>query len=276
MNRLLAFSALPLVLAAGLVGAGGVQRTAAAAAQPGTTCLLGILCLGGGSPSPSASPSPSPASTSPAPSTSPTGMSPSPAGVSPSPTASPSGRPSPGPSTGPTASGSPSPSAGPTRSGGTGASGKHATAAAGLVAATATSVLTAGAATLANFQYVGTVNMPVTGGGTVTMMEFTADTITLSGGVTFSVTQNGVTAVESSSTLAFSGAVTLYATQLSGSVLGLQLTFTPSTASTIVLQLINLLGSLPVSITLTNVTTDQPLVTAGSVVYTPLSLGFGG
>ena len=84
----------------------------------------------------------------------------------------------------------------------------------------ATTVLSAGSATFTNFTYAGNVDMPAAGAGTVTMMEFTADSITSSGGVTRSVTQNGATAVETSNTRDFSGGVTFYATQMSGSLLG--------------------------------------------------------
>jgi hypothetical protein len=139
-----------------------------------------------------------------------------------------------------------------------------------------------GSATLANFSYVGNVTMPVAGGQPVQMMEFTADSITLAGGVTDSVTQvspaGTATTVTSTPTMTFSGSVTLYATQLSGSVAGITptITFTPSTVSAVLLQIANALGSILPSITLTNVTTDQPLVTAGSLQTGGLSLGFGG
>lgn len=139
-------------------------------------------------------------------------------------------------------------------------------------------MLTAGSATFTNLTYQGNVDMPVGGGGTVTMMKFSADTITLSGDVTFSVTQDGATVVQKGSTFAFSGGVTFYATQLSGSLLGQQLTFTPSTADSIFLTLLlnPVTATVIPSITLTNTTTDQPLSIAGSVQYIPLNVGFGG
>lgn len=282
MRRLVAFSVLPVALAAGVIGVGGVQRAAAASAAPeqSSSCILGIVCLPSGSPSssPSASPTsagPSPTSTSPSPVPSAsTGPAPSPSAdpapsVTPTGSASPSGSPSPTPS----ATGSRKP-----------ASRKHvaqrrAAATAGLVVSSAVTVLSAGSATFTNLIYDGNVDMPEAGGGTVTMMKFTADAITLSGDVTFSVTQDGVTAVQSGDTFAFSGGVTFYATRMTGSapVLG-QLTFTPSTISAVFLTLVGnpVTDTLIPSLTLTNTSADQPVSIAGSVRYTPLSVGVGG
>jgi len=276
MMRLLAFSAVPLVLAAGMLGASGAQLVAAAAPQASPTCVLGIVCLPGDSSSPTSGPSSSP-------SPSPTSASPSPTTGSPSPTASPTASPGPAPSgggPGPSASDTPSASTSPSasatvKSGApkrkTRAAAKLAAATPGLVASSATSVLTAGSATVSGFIYVGNVDMPVAGGGTVTMMEFTAHSMSLAGGVTDSVTQGGMTTQTTSPELDFGANVTLYATSLSGSLLALPVTFTPSTAS----QLTNLLTGLT-TITLTNVTTDQPLVTAGSLQTSSLSMGSGG
>lgn len=268
MNRLLAFTALPVALAAGML-----PSVAVASPTPSQTCILGIVCLPGGSPSPTASPSsPAPGPSSPTPS-------PTSASTGPSPTGSPSAGPTP---VTPTPSGtspgaaSPSPSAtgtGKHRSRKPKAKAKSAAAAASLVASSATSVLTAGSATLSGFTYQGNVDMPVAGGGTVTMMEFTADSMTLAGGVTDSVTQDGVTTQTSSPELDFGGNVTLYATQLSGSLLGVPVTFTPSTVSQVLLSVANLITGV-VPITLTNVTTDQPLVSAGSLQTGSLSMGF--
>lgn len=279
MKRLVAFSMLPVALAAAVLGVGGVQRASAAAAAPeaSPTCILGILCLPSGSPSSSASPttgSPSPTSASPSPTTSTsTGPGPSPS-AGPTPSATPSGSASPGGSAGPTpsATGSKKP-----------ASRKHAAvrrvaASPGLVLSDATTVLSAGSATFTNFVFAGNVNMPVAGGGTVAMMKFTADTITLSGDVRFSITQDGESVVQTGDTFAFSGGVTFYATKLSGSVLGLPLTFTPSTADAVFLSLLAnpVTATVIPSLTLTNTSADQALSVAGSVRYIPLSVGFGG
>jgi len=123
-----------------------------------------------------------------------------------------------------------------------------------------------------HFAYAGNVTLPVGGGGSVSMMKFTADSITLAGSVTDTVTQSGTTTVTSSPTLAFSGGVTLYATKLTGSLLGVPLTFTPSTVSAVLLTIASVLTS-SATITMTNVTTDQPVVIAGALQTGQLSIG---
>ncbi len=272
MSRLLALTVLALALSAGMLTATGAQRAGAAtASQPSSICILGIICF----PGPSSSPTPSPSTPTPSPST------PAPAPSLPVPLPSPTiGLPVPtATSSGPTAPGSPagaSPSAsGTPKTGSKKAVQKEASAPQGLVASTAASVLTAGSATMSGFVYQGNVNMPVAGGGTVPMMKFTADSLTLAGGVTDSVSDGGAATVTTSPTLAFSGGVTLYATKLSGSLLGVPVTFTPSTISGILLSVANLLTS-QVPITLTNVTTDQPLAIAGALQTGPLTIGLPG
>lgn len=240
MRRLLTLTALSLALVAGLLGATGAGRASAAtasasASQPNQFCILGICFGSPPSPSPSASASPS---SSPLPSVSPPG--------------------------GSSASGTAKP-------GSKQAAQKNATADPGLVASAATEVLTAGSASLAHFSYAGNVTLPVGSGGTVSMMKFTADSITLAGGVTDTVTQGANSTVTSSPTLAFSGEVTLYATRLSGSLLGVPLTFTPSTVSAVLLTIANVLTS-NTTITMTNVTTDQPIVIAGALQTGALSI----
>jgi hypothetical protein len=275
-HRMLAVAAMPAVLVAGLLGTGGAAK-AAPSPQSGGNCILGILCLP--SPSPSASPSPSPTTPSPAPSATPS-SGPS-ASVSPSasPSASPSGAAS--PSSTPSASASASPSASGTSTSPKSASSKNSKAArkraaapSDLIASAAASVLTAGSATLTDFKYQGIVSMPVSGGGSEQMLEFTASSADLSGDVTVSVTQDGLTTDTVSPTLGFSGGMTLYATQLCGSIYGLvPKCFTPSTSSAILLELANLLTGI-VPITMTDVTTDQPLTTAGALQTGSLVIGF--
>ena len=277
MRRLLAVVALPVVLAAALVGVTGAQRAMAAPAA-GQGCILGIICI----PS-SPTPTPSPSASSPA------------------------GTPAPSPSLGlplPLPSLGPSPSipasilptgvlpsgvvpglngASPTAASSAGQ--KNAAAAPGLVASAATSVLTAGTANITGFHYVGNVNVPVAG-GTQSMMEFTADSVDLSGTVTVTVTQDGTTVTTVSASQDFSDGVTLYATQLSGSLQaasglpGVPLTLSPSTVTVAnllklpnagELQLANLVtGAIP--LTMTGVTTDQLLISGGTQVTTQLSM----
>jgi len=111
------------------------------------------------------------------------------------------------------------------------------------------------------------------GGGTQQMMEFTASSATLAGGVTVTVTQDGQNTVTTSPTLGFSGGMTLYATKLCGKLAGVPLCFTPSTVSAVLLSIANLLtGVLP--ITLTDVVTNQPLALAGGLQTGSLNIGF--
>jgi hypothetical protein len=146
-------------------------------------------------------------------------------------------------------------------------------------------VLTAGTANITGFHYVGNVAVPIAG-GTQQMMEFTADSIDLSGNVTVTVRENGSTVTTVSATQDFGDGVTLYATELSGALEavsglpGVPLDFTPSTitAANLLklpnvgeLQLANLItGAIP--LTLTGVTTDQLLISGGTQVTTQLSM----
>jgi hypothetical protein len=251
VRRPLTVTALSLALVAGIlgtVGAGGAS--AATRSQPAQTCILGI-CFG-----PTSSPTPAPSASS---SASPNPL-PLPSVSLPVGTSLPASLPA-----GPSASGT-------AKANGKKAVQKNASADPGLVASAATEVLTAGSATLAHFAYAGNVTLPVGGGGSVSMMKFTADSITLAGGVTDTVTQGGTTTVTSSPALAFSGGVTLYATKLTGSLLGVPLTFTPSTVSAVLLTIASVLTS-GATITMTNVTTDQPIVIAGALQTGQLSIG---
>ena len=151
---------------------------------------------------------------------------------------------------------------------------KHAAAPSAVTASCADSVLTAGSVTLTDFQYKGIVSMPVSGGGTEEMMEFTASSADLSGDVTVSVTQGGLTTDTSSPSLGFSDGMTLYATKLCGNLFGvLPICFTPSTVDAVLLSIANLLTA-ATPITMTDVTTDQPLTTAGALSTGSLTIGF--
>jgi hypothetical protein len=250
VRRPLTVTALSLALVAGIlgtVGAGGAS--AATRSQPAQTCILGICFGPSSSPTPTLSASSSPANPLPLPSVA------LPVGTS-LPASLPAG----------------ASASGTVKANGKKAAQKTASADPGLVASAATEVLTASAATLAHFAYAGNVTLPVGGGGSVSMMKFTADSVTLAGSVTDTVTQSGTTTVTSSPTLAFSGGVTLYATKLTGSLLGVPLTFTPSTVSAVLLTVASVLTS-SATITMTNVTTDQPIVIAGALQTGQLSIG---
>jgi Family of unknown function (DUF6114) len=214
----------------------GSPGTSDAPAAPQPVCILWIFCF----PSPSPSPTPTP-----------------------SPSASVPGIPGvpgvrlPGPS--PSASPTPAP--------------KNAAGTPGLMAATAASVIKAGSAELTDFAYQGTATLP-TASGKVQVMKFTATALTLSGGVTATVSQGGATTTTASSALDFSGGVVLYATQLSGCLRPLCVTLTPANVLTGLLKLLGPVTS-NVSLTLTSVTTDQPLVMAGVLQASGLDISLG-
>jgi hypothetical protein len=273
-HRTLAVAAMPALLVAGLLGTSGVAK-AASTPQSSGTCILGIICPPSASPSPSATPTSSSAPTpTPSASTAPS----APASPSPTPSAGRSGTAAPTPST--SASASPSPSGTSTSAAksagakGKKAAQKDAAAPSAVTASAASSVLTAGSVTLTDFQYQGNVSMPASGGTTEEMMEFTASSADLSGDVTVSVTQGGLTTDTTSPTLAFGDGMTLYATKLCGKLLSFgPLCFTPSTASAVLLSITNLVTA-AAPITMTDVTTDQPLTTAGTLQTGSLTLGF--
>jgi hypothetical protein len=220
---------MPAVLVGSLLGGPTAARHVT---QPhhARGCVLWILCWPSPSPSPAQSQAPLPAPTLP------------------------------GLPALPVPGASPAPDPGPP---GTSTPAKVAQADPGFAASTAVSVITAGSATLNGLAYQGTAKVPVNG-GTQTMMKFTLNSMTLSGGVTATVTENGQTTITRNSTLAFSGGVTLYATKLSGDLLGIPVTLTPSSVVSLLLQVLKTLTPL-VPVTLTNVTTDQPLVLAGAL-----------
>jgi len=261
VRRLLAVATLSVFAAVALVGVTGA-RQAMAAPRAGQGCILGIICFP--SPSASAAPTPSPSLPIPIPSI---------------------GLPLPGSSASPVVTipgaGTKSGTASPTASS-TSGTPKNAADPSGLTASDATAVLTAGTANITGFHFVGNVDV-ATAAGSQRMMEFTADSIDLSGTVTVTVTQDGVTVTTVSASQDFSDGVTLYATELSGDLEGLpvaSLDLTPSTITVAnllklpnagLLQLANLVtGAIP--LTLTGVTTDQLLISGGTPVTTALSM----
>ena len=78
----------------------------------------------------------------------------------------------------------------------------------------------------------------------------------------------------SNSSLGFGGGVVLYATKLSGSLLGIPITLTPGTVVTVLLTLLNSLTPL-VPVTMTNVTTDDFLVASDSLQANDLTITSG-
>lgn len=276
MRRLAALAAVPL-LAAGLVAfTGGHALAAAQADQPtaGQQCILIIFCLpspGGATPSPGSSaaalPSPSvsatvpsgvPSSAAPTPTTGATGT---PSASAPADATPSAGSPSPADSPSPTGSASPTPT-----------QPKDATAASGLVVPNVTWTMTVGSATMNGFVYKGNVDLPLAGGGTIQMMEFTVSSMTMSNVVT-KISENGQTGTETDASFSASG-VTLYATQLTGDIYGIPLpvTFTPTTALTALLKITNPATGTVLPISMTNVTADQAVILAGQAQKTTVGV----
>ena len=238
MTRRLAFAVMPLALVALILpGHAASAARPAAATQPGCIIPVPILC-----PSPSPTPTPS-ASSSPAPSADPTAS----ADPTPSPGASPTG--------------SPSPSASGSRRK---ASSVKAAVSAGLQVSEAQFTLVTGSALLLGASYKGVAQVPTASGKAVPMMEFTMNSLTLDGVPTLTVTQGGVSSVTSGSSMQFTGSVVLYATQLSGDLLGVPVTLTPSSPLATILQLLKSVTPL-VPLKLTNVTTNQPYISSNSL-----------
>jgi hypothetical protein len=296
-RRALTLATLPLVMAAGVVGGQAALASTTQALKPAQTCILGIICLGGGGGS-SSLPTCLPTAL---PTTLPTALPTSilkklkalpqclasalptrlpavpglPTSVPGLPTSLPTvpGLPTSLPSgvaTLPGQAGSGTSGSGPGKgkSGAKDPKAKSASGGYGLVAPAAISVLSGDSATLVDFKYAGNAKVPTAAGGTVTMMKFTASSLTLSGHAQDVVTEDGVTATTSSPTMALNGSVVLYATRLSGTLEGVPLTFTPTTVSEVLLHLASFLTS-HATITMTSVTTDQALATADSLTYEP-------
>ena len=106
------------------------------------------------------------------------------------------------------------------------------------------------------------------------MMKFTMSSLTLAGDVRATVTQNGQTTVTTNSSLGFNGGVVLYATTLSGRLLGVPITLTPGNVITVLLKVLNTLTPL-VPVTITNVTTNDFLVASDSLQANDLNITSG-
>jgi hypothetical protein len=229
---------MPLALVALMLpGHAASAARPAAAIQPGCVIPVPILC-----PSPSPTPTPS-ASGSPGPTPS--------ADPTPSAGASPTGSPTP----------DPSPSASGRRRK---ASSVKAAASAGLQVSEAQFTLVTGSALLLGAAYKGVAQVPTASGNPVPMMEFTMNSLTLDGAPTLTVTQGGVSSVTRGSSMQFTGSVVLYATQLSGDLLGVPVTLTPSSPLATILRLLKSVTPL-VPLKLTNVTTNQPYISSSSL-----------
>jgi hypothetical protein len=106
------------------------------------------------------------------------------------------------------------------------------------------------------------------------MMEFTLRSVTLAGHPALTVRQRGSVATTSALMLSFSGNVVLYATRLSGDLLGARVTLTPSSPQSLVVRMLGPLtrGS---TVTMTHVVTDQPIAFAAASRWDSFRIGVG-
>jgi hypothetical protein len=289
MKRLAMLAAVPLLVAGLMAFTGGRASAVSQAAQPtpSQTCILVIICFPAAS-----SPSPTPSASTAAPSSSPSASAAVPSGAAssavPTPTVGLTGTPAASASASATPSaGSPSPTGSPSASPSpTPTQPKDASAAAGLVVSNVTWTMSVGSASMTGFTYKGNVNLPLAGGGTIQMMEFTVASMSLSNAVT-QISENGQTGTETDGSFSASG-VTMYATQLSGtlvaaagiSVPGIPLSFTPSTLTVANLLKLPNIGELQLAdlitssttLTLNNVTADQTVILAGQAQKTTIGV----
>ena len=254
-----------LVLLPALALGGVVHLTAATATatDPSPSGSASPTASASASPSAAASPSTSaPAPPSPSASAPPAPSSSASAGSGASGSASPGTGASPGPSTGASSSATsstspaPSPSSTPTGS------------PPPFAVSTAQSTLTASSASLTGFAYDGVVSVPTTS-GSVQMMEFSATSIDLSG-AQLAVSEGGVTMTTSASMLHYDGNVVLYATELSGNLLGSPITITPSTPLATIQQALGQANASPLQ--MTNMTTRQPYTSATALIADSLQI----
>jgi hypothetical protein len=134
------------------------------------------------------------------------------------------------------------------------------------VASAVPAVLTAGSAKLVGLAYDGVAEVPRSSGGPVQMMKFSLRSVTLTGSPTLTIHQNHSIATTSTSLLSFSGNVVLYATRLSGDLLGVPLTITPSSPLSLVLRLLSPLTR-GLTVTMTHVVTNQPVTTSAASTW---------
>jgi hypothetical protein len=155
------------------------------------------------------------------------------------------------------------------------ASSARAPASAGLMVSDLQFSLVTGSAQLLGAAYKGVVQVPTARGRTLPMVEFRMNSLTLDGTPTLTVVQGRGSAVTSATSMHVTGNVVLYATQLSGDLLGVPVTLTPSSPLATVLQLLNSVTPL-VPLKLTNVSTQQPYISADSLQIPGLQINANG
>jgi len=132
-----------------------------------------------------------------------------------------------------------------------------------VVAYTAPVVLSAGSARVTRFAYRGVATLPAAGGGSVRLMKFTATSFAAAGGIKGTITQGGHTTTLTASSLDFGGGITLYAARFSGRLLGVPVTLTPGSATSVLLHLLQSVTP-AAPLTMTDVVANQPVLVAGS------------
>jgi hypothetical protein len=124
----------------------------------------------------------------------------------------------------------------------------------GLLAAAVPAELTAGSALMRGLSYDGVATVP-TASGPRRMLKFSMNSLTLAGGVRLTVSAGSSSFATGNSSVRATGHVVLYATRISGDLLGVRLTFTPRHPPPLVLPVMRF----------TDVVTDQPLTIADSL-----------
>jgi hypothetical protein len=253
-TTLRAFALLPVLvlLLAPLTGLVQLLNPGSAASSSPSACSTTPAASPAPSPSPSASCGPAPsASADPTPDPTPAPSPSASAGSAASPSASTSATPGASPS--PTPTGTPPPFA----------------------VSAAQSTLTASSATITGFAYNGVVSVR-TASGSVQMMQFSATSLDLTG-VQLTISQGGGTQTTTATSLDLTGNVVLYTTELSGDLLGIPLTITPSTPIADILQVLGKAGlsqtlTQVVPLPMTNVTTLQPYTSANDMDVSALDI----
>jgi hypothetical protein len=127
-------------------------------------------------------------------------------------------------------------------------------------AADAGSLATA-AASVSGLTFEGIAEVQ-TAQGTMPMLKFTMSSMTLSGGTSLTFGLAGHSMVTRATSLAITGHVVLYATEICGDMGGVPVTFTPQHPP----------ARLGPGITLTNVRAEQPYVSADTVAGSELGI----
>jgi hypothetical protein len=131
------------------------------------------------------------------------------------------------------------------------------------VAPAVQSVLTAASSRIDGLAYDGVARVPRASGSPLRMLKFSIRSVSLTGTPTLTIHEVGSTAVTTTTALSFGGPVVLYATRLSGDLLGVRVTVTPDSPQGLVLRLLRPLTH-HLTVTMTHVVTSNPLTVAAT------------